>query len=177
MPRTQNTGLSNADVDAIAAQVVPIFLVAITVYISIKMMYRAVRSTVVVVFWVLKWTAVVLLALYIYSLWNSDTSLTSSLAPIICELQLTASGSSFLTLGAAAVQQAGGLVPLLEQLNIRPTQKRRRRNNRKSSRKSNHKSNAEEALEESIAEFSESIGLDKYVDEILGKKKKRNAFF
>ena len=82
---------------------------------------------------------------------------------------LTAYGSSLLTIGASAVQRAGGIGPLLEQLNVQPARRRSRRKSRKV--------DAEAALEDSIAEFSQSVGLDKYLDEIIGKKKKKRTAF
>lgn len=161
MPRAQNTSVPPVDVDAIAAHVIPIVMTGIAVYIGFKMMYRAMRSTIALVFWVLKWSLVALVALWIYSLWNSNQSVESSLAPLL------SSGTSLAALGLSMLQRTGGLIPLLEQLQT--SSKRRRRS--KKSRK-----DLDAALEESLAEFSESIGLDKYLDELVGKKRKRSFF-
>lgn len=171
MPRAQNTGMPGVgvDVDAIAAQVIPVVLAGITVYISLLMMYRAMRGTIRLLLRIAKWTVIFLIAFYVYLLCTTDTAPAPSLGSLLCMSLLTAYGSSLLTIGASAVQRAGGIGPLLEQLNVQPARRRSRRKSRKV--------DAEAALEDSIAEFSQSVGLDKYLDEIIGKKKKKRTAF
>ena len=174
MPRAQNTGMPGVgvDMDAIAAQVIPVVLAGITVYISLLMMYRAMRGTIRLLFRIAKWTVIFLIAFYVYLLCTTDTTPAPSLGSLLCMSLLTAYGSSLLTIGASAVQRAGGIGPLLEQLNVQPAQPARRRSRRKS-----RKVDTEAALEDSITEFSQSVGLDKFLDEIIGKKKKKRTAF
>ncbi|WFD36834.1 hypothetical protein MCUN1_003724 [Malassezia cuniculi] len=75
------------------------------------------------------------------------------------------------------MQQAGGLAPILEQFQAQMPKQQRSSTSSRSRRRKNRKTDVNIALEESLAEFSESIGLDKYVDELLGKKKKKGMFF